>query len=311
MANMPLFVYDLDKYPTTCDFIFALVNVSLLCEEHEIHSFDVAICFGSYKYSSPRNVDQQHLSNDWRSVQMLALIPWCFPQCRSVRLLNKRQTSLHEIEACDFIRLQQRSSVIRQKHRSSSLHRTKITLDYFFRGYEIRKAACPNFAAFNVPESAFVTISLRTSRFQPLRNSNLDVIEEICLTLSGMGVKVCIIPDYQDYIGRQLCNRISHYIHHEAACNPLVRMSLYSNSLFNLGTSNGLYVLATLINTPYLMNLAPAPYHATSASFLGSNYGIRTGDSFLWAKSDQRLFWESESASAYMQYAQSILSART
>lgn len=305
--NPPIFVYDLDRYPATNDLLFALVNVTLLCEEFLLDCFDIVILYGFYGYASPRNGPDHILSNDWRCLQMLTPLPWCFPRCRSVKLYDMRKQNHEALPQCDFVGLRTKSEIIRNKNRQSSLHRTKITLDYFLKGFEICMLAPPASAFFHKPQYPYITISLRSSDFQPLRNSNIPVIYNVCRYIVSLGIAVFVIPDYQDYHAEELYRPLRDYVHHEATCNPIVRLSLYDGAICSLGACNGLYTLAWLIDRPYLAVMPTMDFHCASESFLCANYGIRKDDSFLWSKLNQRLIWGQESESLYIEYIDQVV----
>lgn len=298
----PRFIYDLDTYPATNDILYALTNVSCLCVEFGIERFSCIIYYGSYSYISPRNSVKSVLANDWRALQMLSQIPWAFPMCCSVSLVDKRKVPKQDLQRCDFVDLREKSTIIRDKHKKSSLHRGKITVDFWLKGYELHHIRPVSSSPCIQKAGQYITLSLRQSRFQESRNSSLEVLNQLLRYLSEMRIKTIIIPDYEDCIGERLYEALEGQASIEAATNPLIRLGLYGSSICNIGTSSGLFAIATFLTVPYFIVSPTSEQHNTSEKYLCENFGIRRGDSYLWSRNHQCLYWGQESLEAYKSY---------
>lgn len=92
----------------------------------------------------------------------------------------------------------------------------------------------------NVPQGKkLITISLRESPLQPLRNSNIAAWNQFAQAISGDAFHVVVLRDAERVFDAPLDGFEGVPFFNEACFNLMLRMGLYANAFLNLGTSNG------------------------------------------------------------------------
>lgn len=126
----------------------------------------------------------------------------------------------------------------------------------------------------------YVTITERSSRYWPSRNSNKEQWEKAAEEIEKMGYEVIWVPDTSEGAS-PVCWDID------------LRCALYQGAVCNLGVSNGPMYLAVFANAPYLIFKMIVPdCPSTTADFLAS-HGFNQGDQI---SDTGKLVWEDDTA---------------
>lgn len=118
-----------------------------------------------------------------------------------------------------------------------------------FKSKPIDRAIVGRFlAGFESP----VTITVRQSEFEPVRNTNNEEWAKVCEWLLANDCSPIIIPDMEaDATGA--LNGLEDYIQYPgAAYSPSLRLALYEMSMLNMMTTGGPMVLALFAQCPML-----------------------------------------------------------
>jgi hypothetical protein len=146
-----------------------------------------------------------------------------------------------------------------------------------------------------------ITITLRTSNQQLERNSCLENWYQVYSVLVKRGYQVCVIPDFEDVVDKRDYLRYPWDIFLPAVFDMQIRLGVYSLAQINLGVLNG--VLVPLFHSPYPYlifkpNVESIPQ--TNTKWLKDVFGIERGETFWWARADQRLCWDLDDSSEKM-----------
>ena len=148
-----------------------------------------------------------------------------------------------------------------------------------------------------------ITITLRTSKFEPLRNSNLSEWYKVYLELKKMKFRPIVIPDFDDYMGDQDFAKYDWEIYAPAVMDIDLRLALYEKSADNLCINNGTSTLLMFSDCRYHMfKILTEEVSATSASHLKRTIGIDIGEPLAFSTTDQQWIWENDDADKILKF---------
>ena len=166
-------------------------------------------------------------------------------------------------------------------------------------GIEIRRLAAGSFAKSIVSERLgsrpFVTISLRSSKFQPARNSNIAAWLAFAEILEEMGYDVHFIPDFEDLYALSSPNLRGRLLV-DAASDLQIRMAYYELAYHNFCVSNGTSALLYFSRCAFSMfGILREGVNNCTSEFLLSASGLRQDEKYYWLDERQHFIWEEDS----------------
>jgi hypothetical protein len=143
-----------------------------------------------------------------------------------------------------------------------------------------------------------ITISLRTSKFQTVRNSNLDEWYKVYQELKNSKFKPLVIPDFEDYMGDKLFAKYDWEIYEPAVMDMDIRLAVYEKSADNLCIQNGTSTLLIFSDCKYHMfKIITKEAHTTSVNYQKEVLLINPGENHRFAApTGQNLVWEDDNA---------------
>lgn len=144
----------------------------------------------------------------------------------------------------------------------------------------------------------YMTMTLRTSTWDPTRDGDLSIWHEAYLVLEKkLGLKIYVIPDYEDVFGGQKFKAYHWETCEWAAVEPDIRVALYSASKVNLSMAGGTTSLMYLLkDVPFISfgNLNSNSKISSKVFYDMSKWQIGTqpawlsdGQCFDWLESDE------------------------
>ena len=287
--------YDLKYAPATFDFSTFLVLSNAVRQTIGSESMSVNIICNQYRNWSVREKTTTASEKRWRVTNILSRLPFLIPEVSSLDI------------------------------NESSLER--ISLPAFPGGYPPKDGAeykmpyeCSNLASFygndsinlrpfkstegakNIIDNSFddnvISISLRTSKFQTARNSNMKEWYKVYQELKSSKFRPIVIPDFEDYTGDKLYTKYDWEIYAPAVMDMDLRMALYEKSTDNLCVNNGINGLLIFSDCRYnIFKYLNNEVSTVSEEFHLRIHGIRKGENYKFsAPTGQNLIWEADSA---------------
>lgn len=140
-----------------------------------------------------------------------------------------------------------------------------------------------------------ITITIRTQRYDKIRNSNENDWLKFANFLKSKNFEVIIIPDTDE--AYSLDDKFSNFkIYHEGAFNLALRMGLYYNAFFNYFAGGGPSSLCTLhkSNKYIMFNYGPVEGSIVHTKESFKNFKEEPKEKFKFASKNQILIWEKD-----------------
>lgn len=149
-------------------------------------------------------------------------------------------------------------------------------------------------APLELPETEYITLTLREAHHHPLRNSRGEQWVSAARVLEQrLGLSVFVVRDTR-LAGLPLAECVRTVS--AASEHLLSRAGLYSGAVLNVGVSNGPMWMSIFMDVPTLM-LRPTT-NAAGACYddaFYARFGVRRGDQLPASPPHQRLVWEEDS----------------
>ena len=154
----------------------------------------------------------------------------------------------------------------------------------------------------------YITVSLRTNRFQPLRNSNIESWSDVCDYIASKGFQPIIIPDFEDYFAEKSFKLINHPVAFEAIFDLALRVALYEKAKYNLGVSNGTVALFWHSKVPYsVFKIVTPGINNSSAEYWKEKCDVDFGENFWFMGQNQHLLWTDDSKDIIIAHLEHVL----
>lgn len=253
-------VYDLAKSPPTHDFVNWLARAEAQRIAAGDETLTIVIKPGERRIS-PRDLAYSREKRAWRIRHLLAPLAWLVPSVVDVRVDGEGEQ----------------------------------TLPYANPGKPVAPMLkAPQHALDTVrawlPENA-VTITLRESDFEPVRNTVREEWLRVARWLHEQGYAPIFVPDAERDM-RQPGGMYPYFNYHAAAHCLDLKLALYESACMNLMTNSGVMLMALYADVPLLcfkLEVDEVPccrrLHLLSSGF---------APTFDWStpKNAKRLFWE-------------------
>ena len=287
--------YDLKYGPCTFDFATYLVLANAVRQSINHESMGVTIVYDQFRLHTQRDLDTPEFNKRWRVDNILSKLPFLIPHVSSLDMVKKR------LEEIQFPAFPGGYPPHPQDTKWSMPYGLKLLKNYYgkkeinlrpFRSSEGAKDLINTVFDDNV-----ITITLRTSKFESPRNSNLSEWYKVYLELKKMKFRPIVIPDFDDYMGEQDFAKYDWEIYAPAVMDIDLRLALYEKSADNLCINNGTSTIIIYSDCRYHMfKIITEEVSATTASHIRKNIGIDINESPKFSTAGQNYIWENDDA---------------
>ena len=287
--------YDLKYAPVTFDFATYLVLANAARQSIEAATMGVTIVCGQFRTRTERDIETIESEKRWRLSNILSKLPFLIPEVVSIdttlkpiQTVNLPAFPSQYPPAPDF----KMAFPVVVRYLEPFLDNKAINLRPFKASEGARNLINSTFGD-NV-----ITISLRTSKFQTVRNSNLDEWYKVYQELKNSKFKPLVIPDFEDYMGDKLFAKYDWEIYEPAVMDMDIRLAVYEKSADNLCIQNGTSTLLIFSDCKYHMfKIITEEVQTTSVDYLKKAIGISPGENHRFAApTGQNLVWEDDDA---------------
>lgn len=213
--------YDLKKSPPTHDFINWLVRVE---QERRIsgNSFLHIKFVSGLRFQSPRDIAYSKERRDWRVKNLLMPLCWLLPSVTNVSYGMGEQVHSY----LNFKRPQ----------------------EPVLKAPEVAQSIVFN-ALKDIPNP--VSITIRQTHFEKVRNSKISEWAKVAEYLKGKGFTPIIVPDAESDMINEY-QKLPYFHYTAAAHNPSLRLALYEQTVINLMTTGGPMLIALFSESPLM-----------------------------------------------------------
>lgn len=300
-TTMPLNVYYDTRYnPVTFDFSYFLVNADVYRQSTPATSISLHIVAADYRIASLRDQAYEISEKRWRVQHIIGQVPRLLPTVVNISFhydLPKNVVSPSFPPNYPENYAEGLSSYYYPK--------------YFLHGYDQGAKVQP----FKASEHAkhlvrnftrgheYITVSLRTSRFQTARNSNLTAWYKFSQAVKASGRRVLVIPDFEDVFHERLAWKYDWDIVDFASHDLDLRLALYEDAEDNFVINNGVASLLWFSNCPFKMfKLVTPQIWATSKKYLKTSWEIEPGNTPRIFGEHQKWLWDDDSVENLMPF---------
>lgn len=212
--------YSLAKSPATHDFVNFLVRAEEARIAEGAEYIDLKIVPGR-RVQSPRDVAYSFERKVWRIHNLLMPLARCLPSVRSVSLGDGEQ----KLSYLNF------KEPVPPVLEAPAVARSIVSA--YLNGIEKP-----------------VTITLRQSEFETVRNSNLHEWERVAAWLINNGYTPIYVPDGEALMLGEA--KLFYKSYTPASMSPEIRLALYEQTVCNLMTTGGPMVLSLMSDVPLM-----------------------------------------------------------
>jgi hypothetical protein len=287
-------VYDLNAYPTTFDFVYFLVAAELFANKHGKNSFAVLIVQRKSVLEDEiyKAVIDEH-NVQWRFENIILQMISLYPVCIGYSVLPKTSNVSEEIKGrLVYPEFYDGTYTPANFYREVYLSKNKFT-GLFAPVQGIKQINLWKDA--NGITSNIVTITLRQSDYDKVRNSNIDEWVKFAQLIKGEGFTPVFVPDTDICFERD--QRLDGFIVFRDPCwNMGLRMALYEEAYLNYFVPNGPSVIAIFnkkVKGICMKYAVPGSLQSTNKVF--KERGLRIGQrKYDFPEASQVLSWETD-----------------
>ena len=318
--------YDLRYQPITFDFAIYLAGANAYAEEIKATKLAIKIIFSESKAETETERLYNEDERAWRKYNILDRLPtflsktfsvaWSkeppelvdFP-CYPPPIVEPKEKSLHYINYIEDFKKLNSEEISLNMFNTLKFIKTK-----FFKSPEVMKSFSAPAEALKLIEKKYglkyITVSLRTSRFQAARNSNIQSWKAACDYIFSKGLQPIIIPDFEDYFNNtQSFTEINYPVAFEAIFDVAFRMALYQNAKHNLSVSKGAnnnLLFFSKASYSIFKFVVPGVGNYTAQSQVKRN-NLNYGEKFFFMDKNQHLLWTDDSKDFVMAHLKHLL----
>ena len=299
--------YDLQVSPPTFDILKFLLLAEKARIDAGCESLHIIIVPGpdtgfrvgdleSFTTQGAINYDNEAL--EWRLRNILIPCCWLMPTCKNLTV-SKSRVETQSLE-CTLVKniFPSGYTVKSPKEQYSLIYINKVVSNGAIlpsiQATPWARIFVNEWITNNVGNRKIITITLRESKYELSRNSNLDAWGAFARNLDKNLYYPVIIRDTDvgfETLPPQLDGLV---IFHEAPWNIEIRVALYELSYLNMSVNNGPAALCVFNEmVRYLRFKMITSAGATTEAFFRS-HGLEPGDQFRFAKPYQRIVWEDD-----------------
>ena len=309
--------YDLHYQPNTFDFVIFLAGANAYGEQIKATKLEIKIIYSSFGEEAERESLYRDNEEAWKFQNIISKLPYLLPKVVSINL-SKEIPEIVSLPCYPPPLLEIKSNALNYLNYSDALkdkYRFFHSLGFLKRKFFEYPEA---FQCFVAPTDSlkiiqekyaknYITISLRTKLFQPLRNSNLQSWHAVCDYIASKGFQPIILPDLEDYFNAQSFKEMKHPVAHEAMLDLNLRMALYENAKHNLAVSGGASPLLLCSKVPYSIFKWVVPGISSCSPEHHRNFnGLNFGEKVWFMRDRQSLIWADDSIDFVMRHLKTV-----
>lgn len=290
---MPLHVYyDTRLAPTTFDMAVFLVGAEQYRKSIGVTSSYVYIISPQFRGKTAR---EKLISEDemrWRAQHILLPLPHLIPSTQRVAFQND---TFNQISYPNY----PPNYPPVPSQNISIPYVPSVLAPYVEAGMDVQPFTSCKHAIFLVRNITagheYVTITLRCTKFQPERNSDLESWYQVYKELTKRGIKVWVVPDFEDVFGARKAFQYDWPIADFAIYNLQLRLALYLYAKDNLFVSNGIGSILMFSKSPFKMfRVSNQLFNSTNDQYFAKYFQIEAGQSPRFFQDYQRWIWEDD-----------------
>jgi len=286
--------YDLKYAPATFDFACFLVTSNAIRQSMGYKTMGVTIVCDQFRNWSAREKKTTANEKRWRVNHILSRLPSLIPEVDSVTVSDIPLTDIN-LPAFPGGYPPPPGQAMKFPYLATML------IPFYNQDVSLRPFRASGGAKNlinNLFEDNVITISLRNTKYQPTRNSNLDEWYKVYQELKNSKFRPIVIPCFEDYMGDRLFANYDWEIFAPAVLDIDIKLALYERAKDNLCINNGSQAVLIHSDCRYKyfkfvtegVNTATPEHHKAT-------FGINPGDNHAFAtESGQDLFWETDNA---------------
>jgi len=287
-------IFDTRHRGFTFDCVIFFVLADVIRELNNLDKMEVYIHIKGFRRKTEREFIYDDAEKLWRVHNIIAKVPLLLPSTNSIvigdMLPQEWQVDVFppgyhpevpkEVATCVF----QPKEFLAFKADNVEISRLRP----LSHALEISKA--------RVTHQKLVTISIRKSKFQEVRNSNLLAWKRLAGDLELMGYYPLFIPDFEDLEQCLEDPFLSHRILVDACSDLHLRMAYYAIAKHNFCVSNGTSALLYFSPYPFsLFGIVREGVNNCGADFLRHACGINIGEKYFWLRHQQHFVYTDDS----------------
>jgi hypothetical protein len=301
-------MYDLRYLPVTFDCATYLVGANAARQVMGLESMHVHVLAHSFRRYSERDLFIKDEEKRWRAHHIVLQVAHLLPST----VVTYSEALPEYIGFPIYPAFYQPNLGDQLAKAHLPLYSLKYISEFTKKGADLRPFKCPDINPAGRLLSAdlpLITVSLRTSKFQPSRNSNLTAWAKLTRRLKEKGYRVVVIPDFEDVVGDKLFAKHfqSSDVSIEASCSLLLRARLYESAIQNFGVVNGIMSLLIHSKSPYsIFKIITDGINTTSIGFLKERLGLDYNTKPIFSDPTQNWIWENDEVSVLLKLAETI-----
>jgi hypothetical protein len=288
--------YDMRIGPVTFDYANFLICAEGYRQSTGLQAIRLNLVAPGFRKMSPRDVALDDAEKLWRLNHILMRLPSLLPSVSRISLqYDIPETINYPIYPIHYVPMGQGQAVKPPPYLGVHVN------EFHAAGRDVQPFRATDRARKLVGDITqgrrYLTISLRTSAFQPERNANLDEWFKVYAALTGRGFDVYVIPDFEDALTVRAACKFDWKIADFATYELDLRMALYERAVDNLCVNNGIATLLWYSKAPLKMfKMLTGGVGTTTPEFIKDAWGVEFGESPKFLQSHQKWVWLDDNA---------------
>ncbi|PCJ19736.1 MAG: hypothetical protein COB04_05355 [Gammaproteobacteria bacterium] len=296
-------IYDMRYSPATFDFGSFLVIAECLRQANDYSEIMVNILTNEFRAKTNRDIHTPAFEKRWRINNIMEGISRLLP---SITGLNISRKPAKDVSGMIF----PQDWTAEYKKGLDSPYAPKLIKQLYDLGASPRVFCASEYARSSINSlysNNYCTLTLRNSRYQLERNTDLAVWYQFYQYVEAAGYQVVVIPDQEDLLSGQLYMKYPWQSFDVAAMDLDLRFALYENSVANFCSSNGPCSLLFYSDCP-VYQFDQLKGKQTDEKFWQPFLGFNVGSNYPWSKANQIMTWKPSSLSNLCHYFDLFLS---
>lgn len=290
-------IYDMRYAPATFDFGTFLIIADCIRQIRNYGGMTVNILSHEFRSKTPRDVATSRAEKLWRISNIFQGVSSLLP---SIKEFNINQDPPQKFDGNLFPYEWQPG----YKEGYIVPYLARYVLDLYREGANpnvLRASEMALTTINNLYGNNYITFTLRNSRQQDDRNTNLDEWYRFYQYIQAAGIQVVVIPDQEDLFTDKKFAAYPWQVFESAAINLDLRFALYENAMSNFCTSNGPCSLLFYSNCS-VYQFDQLKGNNTQREFWTRNLGFEPGGNYPWCRKDQVMTWQPSEFKLLCQY---------
>ena len=309
--------YDLHYQPNTFDFVIFLAGANAYGEQIKATKLEIRIIYFSFGEEAECESIYRDNEEAWKFQNIISKLPYLLSKVVSVTLSNEIPEIVNlpcyppPINEIRGNALTYFNYIEPLKDKYKFFHSLGFLKKKFFDYPEA-------FQCFSSPTDAlkiikenyskeYITVSLRTKAFEPLRNSDIKSWNHICDYISSKGFQPIILPDFEDYFNEKIFKQINYPLADEVIIDVRLRMALYQNAKHNLAINDDISQLLLCSKAAYSIFKWVVPGTSScTAEYHRNTNNLKFGEMIWFMNDNQFLLWTDDSKDFVIKHLEMI-----